>query len=413
MTKTMIIAWREFLETVKTKAFVFGAIVMPFIMIIIIMATEKVMRAGAEEKVPLRKIAIVDSTGAGLLETFKDLAAANNKDDPNRPIEFIADARGEAELRQAINNGELYAAILVPAGVLDSAEGAQLARKDNQIEAGQILERMLTKAVVAARYRQHPDLDRALIEKLEQRVWVVGLDTRTGEKVKPRDMSRIMAPFAFMFLLWMGTFGISQGLLTSVIEEKSSRVIEVLLSAVSPLQLMTGKILGLILVGCVLVGIWLTVGTSAARSANVTGMITSDRVLYFLLYFIPAYLFYAALLGAIGSAFNSLKEAQSMVTPITLFGVLPMMFWFPITQYPQGTMAIVLSFLPPVTPFVMMMRICADPETPMWQIVASLVLLWICVFATLWLAGKIFRVGVLMYGKPPTPRELIRWLRYT
>lgn len=220
-----------------------------------------------------------------------------------------------------------------------------------------------------------------------------------------------MTPFVFMFLLYTGTFGISMGLLTSLIEEKSSRVIELLLAAVSPAELMAGKILGTALVGLVTLGVWGVVGLGAARAVQVGHVVTGAKLVYAALYFLPAFLFYAALLAGVGSACSTLKEAQNMVSPMTIMNIIPILCWFTLTQYPASALAVTLSFIPPVTPFVMVLRLCADPGVPVWQIVATLALLWLMVPLTIWLSAKVFRTGVLMYGKAPSLRELARWVR--
>ena len=214
-----------------------------------------------------------------------------------------------------------------------------------------------------------------------------------------------------MFLLFMGTFGISQGLLTTLIEEKGSRVVEVLLSAVSPTELLAGKILGLAAVGLLLLGVWGGVGYNSARTYHLTELVTGYRLTIAVLYFIPGFLLISSLLAAIGSACNELRDAQSMVFPLSLLTIIPMVCWFYIAEHPAAAFSLVLSFIPPITPFVMMLRVCSDPDTPVWQIAATLALLWGSVVTAIWAAGRVFRIGVLMYGKPPTPRELLRWVR--
>jgi ABC-2 type transport system permease protein len=106
------------------------------------------------------------------------------------------------------------------------------------------------------------------------------------------------------------------------------------------------------------------------------------------------------------------KDAQSLAAPVTLLTFVPLMLWWVVMFNPNSALSLTLSFIPPMTPFVMILRICADPKLPAWQIVASLALLWASVVASIWFASRVFRVGVLMYGKAPSLRELAKWVRY-
>ncbi|MGE3181643.1 MAG: ABC transporter permease, partial [Phycisphaerae bacterium] len=313
-----------------------------------------------------------------------------------------------------VRSGEAYAGLNIPVGALTNEAKAELIRESDKLTEAREIEHLLDEAVVVYRFTRHePPLDREMIRALETSVNVDTINVRTGERGRARDMTRVLMPFAFMFLLWMGTFGISQGLLTSVIEEKSSRVVEVLLSAVSPMQLMSGKIIGMVMVGVLLIGVWLSVAYFAMDATGNAAALSGSRVWLFVAYYIPSFLFYSAILAGIGAAFNTLKEAQAMITPFTLITVIPMMLWFFVSNNPQSIISVAASFIVPITPFIMILRICADSATPMWQIVATLALLWISAFLAMWVAAKIFRVGVLMYGKPPTPREMIRWMGYS
>ncbi len=141
-------------------------------------------------------------------------------------------------------------------------------------------------------------------------------------------------------------------------------------------------------------------------------LVRGYRIVVALLYFVPGYLLMAALMAGIGSACNDLKEAQSMIFPLSLLTMIAMIFGFYFLEHPNSPWSVLLSHIPLITPFVMVLRVCADPDTPVWQIVTTLGVLWLSVLLAIRAAGKIFRVGVLMYGKPPSPRELLRWLRY-
>jgi ABC-type Na+ efflux pump permease subunit len=220
----------------------------------------------------------------------------------------------------------------------------------------------------------------------------------SGQAKKQKGLSvRIMVPFFFVFLMFVGTVNASQHLLTSVIEEKNSRVVELILSSVSPFQFMAGKILGLAAIGLGAVCFWGLVAYGAATYRGLVDIVTTTNVAYFLVYFILGFLLFSSVFVAIGSACNTLKEAQSLMMPVMLFLVVPMMAWMYFSQHPNAPWTVGLSFVPPLTPMVMMLRLAARPA--------------MSVPLVMWAAARIFRVGILMYGKPASPRELFRWLR--
>lgn len=417
MNKILIIAWREFIETVKTKAFFFGVVLMPALIVGVIFLSERLSRSAESEKTPAKALALRDEHGAVFAE-FEREVAAFNKENPQRPFELKradpAEASSTAEaLSEQTKRGDLYAFLIVPQDAVDAAGECTLGRKDSQLSAGRTLQDMLQNAIVNVRcLTGDPPISSVYLARLQRPVAVANIDLTSGEKKADDQFARVLTPFIFMFLIYMGTFGISMGLLTSVLEEKSSRVVEVLLAAVSPTQLMAGKILGMAAVGMVVLGSWIAVGYFSARANDLTHLVSGDRLVYVALYFVPAFLFMSALLAGIGSTCNTLKEAQSMVSPLSIINIVPMVLWFNLSQYPNSALAVTLSFIPPITPFVMILRICADPDLPKWQIWATVALMWLSVIATIWAAAKVFRVGVLMYGKAPSIRELLRWVRY-
>ena len=413
MSKILTVAVREFIETVKTKTFLFSSVLVPLLMMGLIFGSAWVAEVVEKEEVPPREIAVVDQTGV-VFDALATQVAQYNQASPQRRF-TVERADGEDAaidtLRKRVSDGEIYAYLVIPPESIAGNIACEFGRKDSQLEAGQRIRQMLTDAIVEVRFqRADPPIDIERIRKLQERVDFRDVDVKTGQETTGDEMTRFLTPFAFMFLLFMGTMTISQGLLTSVIEEKSSRVVEVLLSAVSPTQLMAGKILGMVAVGAVLLTIWGGVGYGGAQARGVDYLVTPYRLTYMVLYFVPGFLLTSAFLAAVGSACNSIKEAQSMAAPLTLVTIVPMMLWWASTQNPTSMLSVVLSYIPPITPFVMILRICADPETPIAEIVATQLLLWLSVLATIWAAGKVFRVGVLMYGKPPSLRELIRWL---
>jgi len=415
MDKILAVARREFLATVRTKAFILSVVFMPALIVGGLLGGDLLQRQSAHEKRPIRRIAVLDHTGTVFPELAEQIET-HNTERPNQTfaLEQVPPGDDAADpLATRVRQGDLYAYVILSPDAVTGEGGCTLARKDNPLRLGRGLEEMITDAVTAARLRS-ANLDPEQIERLRGKdVPIQQLDGQTGRPISSDGMARAMTPFAFMFLLFMGTFGISQGLLTTLIEEKSSRVVEVLLSAVSPTQLLAGKILGMVTVGVLLVSVWGGVGFASAQKYNVAELVTGYRVLVALLYFVPGFLLLASLLAAIGSACNELKEAQSMVFPLSLITLVPMIFWYYIAEHPDSAFSLVLSYVPPVTPMVMILRICAAPQTPWWQLATTLALLWVSVLAAMWLAGKVFRVGVLMYGKPPSLTELLRWVRYS
>lgn len=413
MDKVAAVAWREFLATVRTRAFLLSVVLMPGLIIGALYGADLVHELSREEKIPPRKLAVVDRTGR-LLAALAEQVASHNRERPSQPFELEALPPEQADteaLGARARAGELYGYLLLAEDALEPGGGASvLGRRDNQLESGRQLESMINEAVFAVRCAAE-GIDPAGIAALRQPIALERVDAKTGGAVSGNELARVLTPFVFMFLLFMGTFSISMGLLTTLIEEKSSRVVEVLLSALSPTQLLAGKIVGMALVGFALIVVWGAVGMFAAHSYRLTDLVTGYRLAIALVYFVPGFLLFAAILAAIGSACNELKEAQSMSFPLSLLTIVPLMFWFYLTEHPASAVSVVLSYVPPITPLVMVLRVCADPDTPVWQIVTSLAALWGGVGAAIWAAGKIFRVGVLMYGKPPSLRELLRWVR--
>ncbi len=240
-----------------------------------------------------------------------------------------------------------------------------------------------------------------------------------GEKVKAQDMAGQWAPVAFVYLLWVSIFTVAQILLTNTIEEKSNRIIEVLLSSVSPLQLMSGKILGNAATGLTVIGSWigfLLLGFSIMpyfleRAPSVQFEQVVSNPLYltsFLFYFLTGYILYAALLVGIGSVCTNPKEAQNLMLPIMLVLIVPLLSMMPVAQDPNGSLARFLSYIPFFTPFVMMNRAAGPPPTI--DYIGTTLLLIISLPLFFWGASRIFRIGILMTGQPPNLFQMLRWL---
>jgi ABC-2 type transport system permease protein len=223
----------------------------------------------------------------------------------------------------------------------------------------------------------------------------------------------MLVPGAFMLLMWITTFTGANYLLTNTIEEKGSKVIEVLLAAVSPMELLAGKILGQLGSTAVMLAMYGLAGLAGLSALAMMDLVPASSLVLMIAFALTAYLMIASMLTAVGSAVTNLQEAQALVGPVMLVLIVPLMLWLPISENPNGAFAVVCSFLPPISPFIMVLRATGTTEpVPGWQVALSLAVCAASSVGFLWLASRIFRVGILMQGKPPTPRELLRWARY-
>lgn len=345
--------------------------------------------------------------------------------------------RGEKRIEVEGQSVSLSVAILIPADIENQVvrpqdQNARAARHANGIEywSGNLADTQLREEIERAvngeiRQREYllRGLDATAVREVEQTYApIASLNPKKEagqEAVKSVDVIKQWAPSAFVYLLWISIFAIAQMLLTNIIEEKSNRIIEVLLSSVTPGELMMGKLVGIAAVGLTMVGSWIvttvTILTWKAGAATaVAGQMlvvlhSSSLIPMFGVYFVFGYLIYAASILALGSVCNTLKEAQSYMGIITMMMMVPLMTMTFIPKDPNGPLARILSWIPIYTPFIMMNRVMADP--PWFDLIGTTILLFLTAAAALWMAGKVFRIGILRTGQPPKLREIFRWMR--
>jgi ABC-type Na+ efflux pump permease subunit len=212
-------------------------------------------------------------------------------------------------------------------------------------------------------------------------------------------------------LMFMGVMTGGQSLLTSTVEEKSSRVMEVLLSALSPIELLAGKLIGQFGVSMIVLGLYIGIGLALLLSFALFGLVNPWLIPYLGIFFALSYLTYGSLMVSVGAVVNDMREAQSLMMPLMLLLTFPFWVWFPISQNPNSTFATVVSFVPPVNSFAMLIRLTSTSPPPWWQVWVSIAMGVVGVVAALWFAAKVFKIGLLMFGKPPNFATLIRWAR--
>lgn len=424
MQKILKVAQREYIETAKTKAFILGIVMVPLLVGGIIVISSRMSRDTTGPR-PTVKVAVADLSNE-LADEVKASVDEYNQKNPRRRIQVhqletqetpdTAENEGRNQLRQ----GLVDAYVVLDKDILEGQGKIHLYTykpKASNIDIFWTIEDLFRKAVVNQRLKMH-DLSHELLAKLPELQQVpierVEMGSAEGQDRVQRETDRLikmMVPFFFMYLIFMGIIGTGQHMISSVIEEKNSRVIEVLLSALSPFQLMAGKILGLGGIGLTVVGLWGGAAYITARWQGLSIDISPQLAVYFTVYYILGFLMFSSVLAAAGSICNTIKETHSLMMPITVILLVPLLSWIRIVQSPDGTLARASSFLPPLTPMVMILRLCSGSEIWTVEIIASILLLVATVLAAMWFAAKVFRTGILMYGKRPGLREVCRWLR--
>ncbi len=438
MRKTLTVAWREFRHTAMTKAFLFGAIVMPILMMglfivvaplladsndtpltgtIIVVAPDDVTKKIQEQitKTPDTLLKITDQ----LPTSFQTELITSAMKPPTATVDLTIVSASENELetlKNEIRNGTYNGLIVVPESLLENQESEE--RLEVFIPSNfspnhtELLTAATSRSVVDVRLQRlghQPDDIYALVQR--PRITATRL-SEDGREAKDNEIARRIIPMAFMMLLWIATFTSGNYLLTTTIEEKGNKVMEVLLSAISPMQLLGGKILGQAGVSAVILGMYGSAAFAGLLTFALLDIIPIWHLLLFGFFFIIAYFMVATIMAAVGSAVSELRDAQSLMGPIMLILIIPMVLWPVLAEHPNGIIATVTSFTPPLLPFIMILRITSSTEpVAIWQILLSMGISIGSVLLMVWMCSRIFRIGILMQGKPPSILQLVKWIR--
>ena len=441
MGKIAIIAGREFNERVRKKSFIITTILMPIAFVAIMFIPALMMNISSDEK---KEVVVVDQSGL----------VGNRLQDSSSLHYTLSDKTAE---EVAAENNDIFGILIVGKDVATNPSNVQLLTYEsstinieNEI-AGQISSIIESEKLKAYNIE---DID-AILEAIETpvslRVKQLG---ESGETKESSSVLNIALAYIFGFLIYMFVFLYGNMVMQGVIEEKSNKVMEVMVSSVKPFQLMMGKILGIASVAVTQFVIWVvfilvvgsaamsifglnelvaSAGSAAAMDPAAAAMMSSSmpaideemvaiiktvtdpaylfRILGgFLVYFIGGYLLYAAMFAAVGSAVDNEKDTNNLQLPITLPLMVALFVMLSAMQDPNGPLAFWCSIIPFTSPIVMMVRL--PYGVPGWELGLSIGLLVVTFVAIVYLAGKIYRVGVFMYGKKPTLAELIKWARY-
>ena len=434
MRKTLRIAKREYLAAVRTKGFLIGLALMPIFMggsFLVMMITEK--RADTADK----HVAVIDHSRM-VAEAVVEEADLRNREQildkktgkqvrPAYIIEVVKPDTVDAEaqklaLSDRVRRRELHAFVEIGPSVLDPAsdpKGAYVSYHGENAAMDDIrgwiywpINNHLKRMRLTGLGVEEDQVDGVLSSLAVDPMGLISRDPRTGkisEAKRSSEAAAVGVPMIMGMLMFMMIMMGAVPLLSSVMEEKSQRIAEVLLGAVTPFQFMMGKVLGGLGVSLTAAAVYVAGGVYTAGHAGVSNVVPFHVLPWFFGYMVLAILMIGSVLAALGSTCNDAKEAQSLSMPAMLPVILPMFMIIPVIKEPVSGFATGFSLFPPFTPMLMTMRLSTPVAIPAWQPWAGLV--GILAFAVLaaWVGGRIFRVSILMQGKPASLGNLLRW----
>ncbi len=445
MRKILTIAKREYLAGVRTKAFLVSLILMPVMMggSIGLSALSKKLDDNSE-----KKFAVVDRTGGAIAAALEADAKVYNeviiKDPdtgkqihPAMKLEIVppGDASKDAmmaqrfELSQRISRDEIEAFLEIGADVLSPrtelnpekvADGQALrfqSKKPGEGFIGRYLERRVNDAIQRERFAREkvdPNKVRAIQQPVPMRAMGLTVkNSQTGAIEDAADEKRIanfLLPGVLIGLMFMVImFGASPAM-NGVVEEKGQRIAEVLLGSVTPFELMSGKLVGLVGIALTTALIYFGGGYVAASRYGLTDSITPALIFWFFVLLTMALLIFGSIFIAVGAAAQDVKDTQTLLTPVMFFMVMPMFAIGPILMDPHGKLAVICSLIPTSAPMILVARQSVPPGVPLVQMLAGVAIVALTTVLCVWAAGRIFRVGFLMQGKSAKLKDLVRWV---
>lgn len=413
MSQWTVIARREFLERVRTKWFMIVTLLGPIGLVGIVVIPAYLGKKSAEKGVAIQ---VIDESERGVGEAMAGAAVAL---DSKYKIEPIAPGPDDAEMWKRVDAERIDGFLRIPAGIVDGEDA--LYRGDNaaSFSVRAELTKLVNFAVVGLR-AQDAGLDQENVLKILRPVGV-SMEGAAGAS----GAGLFVAGYVVMFLLYMAILLYAMNVMRGVIQEKTSRVVEIVISAARPRALMLGKIIGVGSVGLAQLALWSVLalvlinyrgpilgffGIEGASSLSLPNLGALDFAVV-LAYFLLGFFLYAALYAAIGALVSSEQEASQLQMPVVLLLIIPVMSVGALTDDPNGPIASALTMFPFSSPVLMPMRYLLDGASGT-SVLISLAILCATIAATVWVAAKIYRLGILLTGKRPSFRTILRWLRH-
>jgi len=426
-SKIWTIIQHEYIIKVKTKGFIIGTLIAPIgiILFLGVIAFVAYLSVGSTGK----KIAVLDkSNHIGKILVQSDTA------------KFSLTFKSEKELKKAILKENIDGFLIIPKDIVDKSVAYVYTRGGGGLSLIEHLESSLGRITRIERLKRK-GLGEDVIKLVNKSVRIE--TKKVTEKGVQQDYTEAFAVLGYIlgFAIYFFMFLYGSFVSRAVIEEKANRIIEVIASSAKPFEIMMGKVIGIGLVGLTQILSWIVMFIGVVYLAQPIvmhfmanpemmskGMMTAQQqdmqssfmmikdfinggVLFaFIFYFLSGYFIYSTMFAAIGSAVDQEQDAQQLMMPVSMLIIIPMLFISVIMQSPDSTVSIVLSMIPYFAPILMIVRIAAT-DVPIWQIASSVILIIITFVFSVWVASKIYRVGILMYGKKPKFKDLIKWIK--
>lgn len=434
MNKILAVARAEYFIAATSKAFILGIVMMPVFaggaLLVQYLARDQVDTSA-------RKIAIADYTGR-MFESLKTQANQRNeveiysqeedserqqtaakfeleRIDPNREnIDAL-----NIELSERVESGDLFAFAVIEKGVYEPSSSGMV-RYHSQTPTYSALPSWLRRAVNAEVKRDRtekmglsPELLQALAQQTPVKTFGLVTLNEDGKVEEAKEENQILVrivPFAGLMLMFMMIMSVAPAMLNNVLEEKMQKISEFLVSSVTPFQLMTGKLTGAVGIGMTLSTIYLGAAYGLTHYFEIADQIPVALYAWFVFFLFIALVIFGSIFSAIGAACSEIRDAQSLMTPVMLLVIIPMMCLGPILDSPSSTFSKAVSLFPPATPMLMFVRIAMQPGPEAWEIILAVILSVAFATACVWAAGKVFRVGILSQGQAPSFTKLIGWV---
>jgi|CXWL01.1.fsa_nt_gi ABC-2 type transport system permease protein len=441
LDKMWVILRREYVTRLQTKSFWISTLTVPLLMAAMtILPSLLLVKAKGDHR-----LVVVDETGLLAAPLLARLTGTTIERSPSPETE--TDSPGKTLRKQEAPGQITFQVSSDPLGADPEAQRAALEKRvlageidswlwltREGIEKGEveyhaesvsnfITQERLSNAVSAeVRHLRLTEagFDPEKVSQLTKEVDLKTLRTTADGAREEAGFASFFFVYFLFFLLYMMVLLYGQQVMNGVLEEKSTRSMEVLVATVRPFELMLGKLVGVCLVGMTQLGIWLTAvfvltspGILPVMAALPGGMpqLSLSLIFHFFVCFVLGFFLYGSIYAAIGACFNNLQEAQQFASIAAMVVVVPVVLFFPISNDPNSTLAVITSLVPLFTPLLMLARI-AVKMPPLWQIALGYALTAGTTLAIVWASGRIYRIGILMYGKKPTMKEIVRWVRY-